>query len=49
MAYLCYNDKTKFKKKYINPILLSNLVMIIPDEPNSRSQKYLAQSDYSLT
>ena len=49
MAYLGYKDKTKFKKKYINPLLLGSLVMTIPDKPNSRSQKYLAQPDYSLT
>ena len=49
MAYLGYKDKTKFKKKYINPLLFGSLVMAIPDNPNNWSQKYLAQSDYSLT
>ena len=35
MAYLGYKDKTKFKKKYINPLLFGSLVMAIPDNPNN--------------
>ncbi|MDE5881038.1 MAG: putative DNA binding domain-containing protein [Muribaculaceae bacterium] len=45
MTYLGYKDKTKFKKKYINPLLNNGLTMSIPEKPNSRSQKYFAQSE----
>lgn len=45
MEYLGYKDKTKFKRKYINPLLSSRLAMSIPEKPNSRSQKYFAQSE----
>ena len=45
MGYLGYKDKTKFKRKYINPLMNNRLAMSIPEKPNSRSQKYFAQSE----
>ena len=45
MGYLGYKDKTKFKRKYINPLLNNRLAMSVPEKPNSRSQKYFAQSE----
>ncbi|MDP2364412.1 MAG: ATP-binding protein, partial [Ignavibacteria bacterium] len=37
-----WKDRTKFKKKFINPILeLELLSMTIPDKPNSSKQKYI--------
>ncbi len=36
-----WKDRTKFKKKFINPMLEMELLsMTIPDKPNSRFQKY---------
>ena len=36
-----YSDRTKFRKKYIYPLLDAEIIqMTIPDKPNSRNQKY---------
>ncbi len=38
---LGYNDRTKFKKNYINPLLDAGLLeMTIPEKPTSSQQKY---------
>ena len=35
-------DRTKFRKKFINPLLNEELIrMTIPDKPNSPKQKYI--------
>jgi predicted HTH transcriptional regulator len=37
-----WSNRTKFKKKYINPMLEMNLIaMTLPDKPNSPNQKYI--------
>jgi ATP-dependent DNA helicase RecG len=37
-----WNDRTKFKKKFINPMLEMELLsMTIPDKPKSSKQKYI--------
>lgn len=39
----CMNvsDRTKFRKKYICPLLEADVIqMTIPDKPSSRNQKY---------
>ena len=36
-----YSDRTKFRKKYIYPLLDAGIIqMTIPNKPNSRNQKY---------
>ena len=43
MNLLGWTDRTKFRKKYIKPLLNLNLVkMTVPDKPTSRNQKYYA-------
>lgn len=38
---MSYSDRTKFRKKYIYPLLDAEIIqMTIPDKPNSRNQKY---------
>lgn len=40
---LGYQNKTKFKNKYINPLIESGkLSMTFPDKPTSRNQKYVS-------
>ena len=42
MAQFNWSDRTKFKKKFINPLIVLNLMsMTIPDKPNSSKQKYI--------
>lgn len=37
-----WKDRTKFKKKFLNPLIEMNLIaMTIPDKPNSSNQKYI--------
>lgn len=37
-----WNDRTKFRKKFLNPLIDLNLIaMTIPDKPNSSQQKYI--------
>lgn len=41
IASLNFSDRTKFKRKYINPLISEELLaMTVPDKPNSRFQKY---------
>ena len=41
LSYMNYRDRTKFRKKYIYPLLEDEIIqMTIPDKPNSKSQKY---------
>lgn len=41
LSYMSYSDRTKFRKKYIYPLLDAEIIqMTIPDKPNSRNQKY---------
>ena len=41
LSYMNYSDRTKFRKKYIYPLLDAGIIqMTIPDKPNSRNQKY---------
>ena len=41
LLYLSYSDRTKFRKKYIYPLLDAEIIqMTMPDKPNSRNQKY---------
>lgn len=41
MTKMGWNDRTKFKRKYINPLIAEGwLDMTVPDKPNSRLQKY---------
>lgn len=41
LSYMSYSDRTKFRKKYIYPLLDAEIIqMTILDKPNSRNQKY---------
>ena len=41
LSYMSYSDRTKFRKKYIYPLLDTGIIqMTIPEKPNSRNQKY---------
>lgn len=41
LSYMNVSDRTKFRKKYIYPLLDAGAIqMTIPDKPNSRNQKY---------
>ena len=41
LSYMSYSDRTKFRKKYIYPLLDAEIIqMTIPNKPNSRNQKY---------
>lgn len=41
IALFNFSDRTKFKRKYINPLIAEGLLaMTVPDKPNSRLQKY---------
>ena len=41
LSYMSYSDRTKFRKKYIYPLLDAEIIqMTIPEKPNSRNQKY---------
>jgi predicted HTH transcriptional regulator/predicted transcriptional regulator len=42
MAQFNWSDRSKFKKKFINPLIVINLLsMSIPDKPNSSKQRYI--------
>ena len=42
MKIFQWKDRTKFRKKFINPLLNEELIrMTIPDKPNSPKQKYI--------
>ncbi len=41
VALFNFSDRTKFKRKYINPLIAEGLLtMTVSDEPNSRLQQY---------
>ena len=41
LSFINLSDRTKFRKKYIYPLLGSGILqMTIPDKPNSREQRY---------
>ena len=41
IALLHFSNRTKFRNKYINPLISEGLLaMTVPDKPNSRFQKY---------
>ena len=41
LAYMGFSDRTKFRRKYIHPLLeFEILEQTMPDKPNSRNQKY---------
>jgi ATP-dependent DNA helicase RecG len=45
MAALSLKNRTKFRQKYLNPLIAQELLrMTIPDKPNSRMQKYQTTS-----
>lgn len=45
MSFLGYSDSKHFTDKYLKPLIASNkLKMTIPDKPNSKNQKYLANT-----
>jgi ATP-dependent DNA helicase RecG len=44
MNFLGWNDRTKFRKKFINPLLeKGTLEMTIPDKPKSSNQRYITK------
>jgi ATP-dependent DNA helicase RecG len=41
LAYMGFSDRTKFRRKYIHPLLeFEILEQTMPYKPNSRNQKY---------
>jgi ATP-dependent DNA helicase RecG len=41
MMVMKLSDRTKFRRKYINPLVKEGLLaMTVPDKPNSRLQEY---------
>ena len=41
LAYMGLSDRTKFRRKYIYPLLEFDILeQTMPDKPNSRNQKY---------
>ena len=41
LAFMGLTDRTKFRRKYIHPLLEAGILeQTIPDNPNSRNQKY---------
>lgn len=43
-AYCGFQDKRKFRERYLNPLLGTHIQMTIPDKPTSRFQKYISQN-----
>ena len=44
VAYMGYKDSRYFTKEYMKPLLeAGELVMTIPDKPNSKNQKYVVK------
>jgi ATP-dependent DNA helicase RecG len=45
MSHISLKDRESFYKVYLQPLLKSELLkMTVPDKPNSRNQKYYANS-----
>ena len=41
LAFMGLNDRTKFRRKYIRPLLETGILeQTIPEKPNSQNQKY---------
>jgi ATP-dependent DNA helicase RecG len=41
MSFMDVTDRTKFRRKYIHPLLKAGILeQTVPDKPNSRNQKY---------
>ena len=41
LAFMGLADRTKFRRKYIRPLLEADILeQTIPEKPNSRNQKY---------
>ncbi|MDE6039820.1 MAG: hypothetical protein K2F75_07540, partial [Paramuribaculum sp.] len=40
-AFCGFQDKRKFRERYLNPLLGTRLKMTIPDKPTSRFQRYI--------
>lgn len=41
LAFMSLADRTKFRRKYIHPLLEASILeQTIPEKPNSRNQKY---------
>ncbi|MDE6715786.1 MAG: hypothetical protein K2J74_04800, partial [Muribaculaceae bacterium] len=40
--YCGFQNKRKFRERYIRPLLGTDIKMTIPDKPTSRLQKYVA-------
>ena len=41
LAFMGLSDRTKFRRKYIRPLLEAGILeLTIPDKPNSQNQKY---------
>ena len=41
LAFMGYSDRTKFRRKYIHPLLEAGIMeQTMPNKPNSRNQKY---------
>lgn len=43
-AYCGFQDKRKFRERYLNPLLGTHIQMTIPDKPTSHFQKYISQN-----
>ena len=41
LAFMGFTDRTKFRRKYIHPLLEVGIIeQTMPEKPNSRNQKY---------
>ena len=41
LAFMGLTDRTKFRRKYIRPLLEAGIIeQTMPEKPNSRNQKY---------
>ena len=41
LAFMCLTDRTKFRRKYIHPLLEAGIIeQTMPEKPNSQNQKY---------
>ena len=45
MNFLGWGDRTKFRKRFINPLIEKKILeMTIPDKPQSSNQRYITTS-----
>ena len=40
-AYCGFQNKRKFRERYLNPLIGTGIQMTIPDKPRSRLQRYI--------